>query len=68
MTTTDQLEISIAVTPSAFAKGWKSTETPSWSHLVARLMDHDIRAEKDGPWGARWSRDGPPNERFRGRP
>lgn len=49
MTTTDQLELSIALTPHAMAKGWKTTETLSWSQLVARLMDHDYRDEKDGP-------------------
>lgn len=47
--TTDQLEISIATTTSALAKGWKDTETLSWTSLVARLTEHDYRDEKDGP-------------------
>lgn len=49
MTALDQLEISIATTTSAVAKGWKRTEVLSWSQLVARLMEHDVRDEKDGP-------------------
>lgn len=48
MISTGQLQIAIATTTSTRAKGWRHTETLTWSQLASRLMEHDFRDEKDG--------------------